>query len=367
MNTKITEFTAWMENENINAVVIEDREFLRNLNIFYLCNHPGDAVLFILSSGETVLVPWDKIIADKNADCTAVIPYSDFNRELDTVISKVLGKYGVKKGARIEISSATPFPAVAELKKQLPDYELVCRIDGFEKKLEQMRMIKTNEELSIYTSAGKLTDILINEIEENLKKDIIKSEIDVALLIERRLRELGAEECSFDTIAAGADRSFGIHAIPSYSGGTFPGNGISLLDFGLKFKGYCTDVTIGVTKGKLTEKQQEMTALVQKAYDTSKALCKPGMDTADITNSVIDLFKEKNHSLDHALGHGLGLIVHEKPVLRKKDGTALQENMIITLEPGLYDAEAGGIRLENDILITADGNKAITNSRIIHL
>jgi Xaa-Pro dipeptidase len=200
-----------------------------------------------------------------------------------------------------------------------------------------------------------------------LRKENIATEADAALFIEKRSRELGAQGSSFETLAAGPERSFGIHAIPSWSNASLQKPGLSLIDFGIRYQFYCTDVTLAITRGPLTTKQQEMAALVAETHKQCVAMCKPGADSQEIADHALALFTEKGYTLDHALGHGIGLDVHEAPFIRGRDGISLEEGMIITIEPGLYSAEEGGIRLENDILITRNGQQALTSSRMIHL
>jgi Xaa-Pro dipeptidase len=112
-----------------------------------------------------------------------------------------------------------------------------------------------------------------------------------------------------------------------------------------------------------------MLSLTEKAYDRSLSLIKAGAKSRDVSQAADDVFRRARKSMPHALGHGIGLEAHEAPYLRSRpDNIALlQEGMIFTLEPGLYDPIQGGCRLENDILITASGVEVLTNGRIIRL
>ncbi len=98
-------------------------------------------------------------------------------------------------------------------------------------------------------------------------------------------------------------------------------------------------------------------------------MCKPGATTYEIGAAVDNIFNEKGYKMPHSLGHGIGLDVHEAPIVNehKETSSVLESGIYITIEPGLYHPDLGGIRLENDVLITDDGHKVITNSRILHI
>ena len=173
----------------------------------------------------------------------------------------------------------------------------------------------------------------------------------------------------FETLVAGPERSYGIHAHPPYSAAGFATSGLSILDFGVNLEGYTSDVTLTFIRGGLSERQQQMVSLVQKAYDTAAAMAKPGTHTKDIAGAVDDIFAIDGFTMPHGLGHGIGLEAHESPNLTTKPeyDTALEQGMIITIEPGLYGEGDGGVRLENDFLITDSGHEVLTTSRLIQL
>ncbi|MBN1646751.1 MAG: aminopeptidase P family protein [Spirochaetales bacterium] len=367
MNNRVQLLCSWMDEQKIDALILHDSEDSRNSNITWLCGHPSDALLFVFRSGETVLLPWDVPMAKKTADCSSIIPFNNFNRQARQAIPEILKTHDFKKGKVVEISQTTPHPEFKSLQALIPETGILCREDGAENHLAELRQIKSEEEIEIYIAASSITNQLIDELEEGLRSNRFRTETDAALFIEKRSRELGAQGPGFDIIAAGPDRSFGIHAVPPFSDSDFLKNGLSLIDFGVRCQFYCTDVTIGITRGPLTGKQQEMASLTAETHKQCVSMCRPGADTEEICRHAISLFDEKGYSLDHALGHGIGLDVHEPPYLRNRDGVRLRPGMIITIEPGLYDIEQGGIRLENDILITPDGHQALTSSRMIHL
>ncbi len=128
-------------------------------------------------------------------------------------------------------------------------------------------------------------------------------------------------------------------------------------------------MTITVAKGKLSAEQKKQLELVQKAYDECLKLYKPGHTIHEASKRADYVFSKAKRKMPHTLGHGIGLEIHEFPRVSTRVPADLQftPGMVLTLEPGLYDETIGGCRLENDVLITKDGNEVLTHSRIIIL
>ena len=193
------------------------------------------------------------------------------------------------------------------------------------------------------------------------------TETDIALLIDREARLAGAEGTGFETLAAAMGRSYNIHAFPAYTGAIMPADGLSIIDFGVKYDGYTSDVTTTITRN-LNPEQEKMVSVIEGAVKVAEKLLKPGTLTTELSGAVNDYLENNGYVMPHNLGHGIGLYIHEKPFLRAKvDPVKLEKGMVFTIEPGIYDPELGGIRLENDYLITDTGYEKLTNSRIIRL
>jgi Xaa-Pro dipeptidase len=201
------------------------------------------------------------------------------------------------------------------------------------------------------------------------------SETELALFLEVRARERGAEGMAFESLAAGPERSFAIHAFPAYTDADFGTQGFSILDFGVCWEGYRSDVTLTAVRGPLSRLQERMREAVLAAYARALPQVKPGADPQDIGADIDRFLSEAGLPMPHGLGHGLGLEAHEAPSLRLRQPGApaaqppasLLPGMVLTIEPGAYDPEAGGIRLENDLLVIAGGHELLTHASLIHL
>lgn len=360
---------ALLKEAGIAALLIEDTEGRRDPSLRYLSGQPSDALLVITEDGRSLLVAWDLNMARSMAFADEILAYTDFERLPEKALGGALARLAVPSGSRVELPAVTPYPRYVSYVAGLPDYDLVCSEDGVASSVEGLRAVKDAAEIALYRRAAALTDELICEIESAVRQGRLATELDVALFIERGARDRGCEGTSFETLAAGPSRSFGIHAFPTYGSGPFASAGLSILDFGLKLEGYATDVTMSFVRGKLSPRAERMVALVEKAYSAAFALCAPGTPTRAVALAADEIFAAEGFSMPHALGHGVGLEEHESPAVRSRaDNLAvLEPGNVITLEPGLYDPELGGIRLENDILITPEGAEAITHSKIVRL
>jgi len=360
----------WMAQEGITLVMLEDTEGRRDQNIRWLTGHPGDALLFLSLDKNAVLVPWDINLARLYA-CNApvvFIAYNDFDRKPLNALSVMTKSLGIPAGSKIEIPSVTPYPVFLNYVGELTDYDIICRENGAASEMKKKRAVKDDEEIAVTRKAAALTNEIIDLLEKNVQSGKIKTEADAALFIQSEGRNRGCEGTSFETLAAGPERSFAIHAFPSWTCAPFGTKGLSILDFGLRYGGYSTDVTLTFTRD-LNPKQEKLVTLVEKAAKLAVPMSHNGTNARDIAAAVDALFAKSKKEMPHGLGHGVGLQEHEYPIIRNSSSNdwVLEPGMIFTIEPGLYDPILGGCRLENDILVTNTGYEVLTNARIIRL
>jgi Xaa-Pro dipeptidase len=364
----------WMAEEDIALVMFEDVEGRRDPAVRWLTGQPGDALLFLSAADrESLLVPWDVNMANLYADADAVAPYNDFGRMAMQALANAAKRFHIKLRSRIEIPAATPHPLFFNYQRDADAYELVCRNDGIAEEVARRRAVKDAEELSVYKTLAFITNDIIARLERNVTDGTLKTESDAALFIEAEARKQGCEGASFETLAAGPSRSFGIHAFPAYTSAPFAGKGLSILDFGLKYQGYSSDVTMTFVQDAAPQ-QETLLFLMKEAYDLALSMVKPGVSARDIAIAVDDFYGENGKTLPHGLGHGVGLEIHEAPFLRSKSENPwiLQSGMIFTIEPGLYDPALGGCRFENDVLVTeitesGAGVEELTHTRIVRM
>ncbi|MDR0408942.1 MAG: Xaa-Pro peptidase family protein [Spirochaetaceae bacterium] len=359
----------WMDNEAIDLVMLQDNELRRDTSIRWLTGQPGDALLFLSSEKKALLVPWDINVAKLYASCDSMIPFPEYDCDPMKALGHATNRLKILQGAKIEIPSCTPYPDFLQYVDKIPDYDIICRKEGAKSWIERLRMIKDDDEISVYRALSALTNQIIDAIEQNVQDGRLKTETDIAMFIEYEARKLDCEGTGFTTLSAGAERSFGIHAFPSYTAAAFAGPGLSILDFGIVYHGYTSDVTMTFARGPLSKSQEARLDLVTKAFDLALSKVKDGASCKSIAQSVDTLFKKSRCSMPHGLGHGIGLQPHEAPFLRSRseEEWKLAPGMIFTIEPGLYHPVEGGCRLENDILLTENGAEVLTRSKIVRL
>ena len=360
----------YLQKENLGCCVFIDNEEHRDPALNYFSGHSSDAILLIFSDGYSILIPWDENLAKQNATFDKLIPFTRYKCKDIEATKAALNLGGSHKCSdKVELPTALTYPEYLRFVDSLNMYQCRCTEHGAHEYVKELRMIKDEYEIECTKEAARIGDLIIDKIEEGIKNNSIQTEMDVALLIERECRIHGCQRTGFDTLAAGPSRSFAIHAFPGYTSAKWPDVGLSILDFGVVYNGYTSDTTVTVAKGQLSEDQEKQLELVQTAYDECLKLYTKEHTIVEAAKKADSVFAKAKMKMPHSLGHAIGLEIHEAPRVSTKTDNSLkfQPGMILTLEPGLYDAKNGGCRLENDILITEDGNQVISNSRIIRI
>jgi Xaa-Pro dipeptidase len=364
-----------MAREGIVLVMFEDTEGRRDPSIRWLSGQPSDALLFLSVDQKCLLVPWDANMAALYAQVDTVIPYGEFERQAASALKKAAELFKIPVNSRVEIPPVTSYINFLRYVEEISEFDILCRKNGAHAEAEACRAIKDELEQSIYRKAAAMTNEVIELLEKNVRSGKLVTELDTALFIETEARKRGCEGTGFETLAAGPGRSFGIHAFPAYTAEPFGGPGLSILDFGLKYQGYTTDVTMTFARDP-NPAQEKMLSLTEKAYAKALSMVKPGAACRDLAVVVDAIFHKAKKTMPHALGHSIGLEAHENPVLRSgtrgeasnsDNADTLLPGMVFTLEPGLYDPVHGGCRLENDILVTETGAEVLTTSRIVRM
>ncbi len=358
---------ARMRENSLTAIVFEDTEGRRNPAVRYYTGHPGDALFIAGADGQTVLVPWDVNLAQERAvDCT-IIPSEKYERNNIKAVKAILNGFTVSGKQNVEIPPETPYPLFLKYVDALDGWDVRCREKSLHEFVVEERACKDEYEIACTKEAARIGDLIIDQIEEGIRNGSLQTESDVALLIEKECRKHGCERTGFDTLAAGPDRSWAIHAFPGYTDAAWASPGLSILDFGVVYEGYTSDTTVTVARAPLSEAQEKLVALVEKAAETALPLYQAGSPIRLAGKAAENVFTKAKRVMPHTLGHGIGLEIHEYPrVSGKIDAEKVfKPGMIVTLEPGLYDPKLGGVRLENDVLITEEGNEVLTHSRII--
>ena len=223
--------------------------------------------------------------------------------------------------------------------------------------IEKQRMIKDEEELKNIREACEITDQCFSYILSYIKPGMTEKQI--ANEIEEFYKER-TDGISFDTIVASGENTSKPHAIPTNR--QIQEQDIITIDMGCKVNGYCSDMTRTFFVGSVPEYVKPVYDLVLKNQMQTTDDYKDGANTKTITKMVEGNFELHNYSLIHALGHGVGLEIHEPPYINNRLDIPLKENMVVTNEPGIYIPGKFGVRIEDTIQITKYGSINLTNS-----
>ncbi len=224
--------------------------------------------------------------------------------------------------------------------------------------VESARMIKEGDEIKAIQAAARLGVRLLDVALTALRPGV--REVEVAGELEHAARKAGASEMSFDTIVASGPRS----ALPHGHASTarIPANGFVILDFGVTLDGYCSDMTRTVHMGRCTAAGRRMYQAVWQAQEAAVAAVGPGVSAGAVDAAARSVLRSAglDQFFTHSTGHGVGLEIHEPPRLGRGQEQPLEPGMVVTIEPGVYIAGKGGVRIEDMVVVTAAGGRVLT-------
>lgn len=226
--------------------------------------------------------------------------------------------------------------------------------------VNELRMIKDETEVARIAKACAIGDLAFKDVLSFIKPGV--SEKDVEDVILRSFTKNGATKASFDTIVASGKRGAMPHGKASDK--KISNNELITCDFGCVYEGFCSDMTRTFVIGNVDSKLNEIHDIVKAAQMAGIKAVKPGIAIGEIDKICRDYIKEKGYEqyFTHGTGHGLGIEIHEAPWVIKNQSTILVPGMVITVEPGIYIPNLGGVRIEDDILVTKDGYQILTKS-----
>ncbi|MFY9803934.1 MAG: Xaa-Pro peptidase family protein [Candidatus Acidiferrales bacterium] len=226
--------------------------------------------------------------------------------------------------------------------------------------VERLRAVKDAGELALMREAA----LLISDVWSAALSDVRPgvSELAVAAALESAMKLRGASGPSFETIVASGPRSAWPHAQPTPK--LLKKNELVVLDQGAILRGYCSDMTRTVFLGRAAGRVRGLYGAVLEAQLAAKAAIRPGAKACDVDSAARRVLRRHRfvRYFTHSTGHGLGIEVHEMPRLGMGEETLLEESMVITVEPGVYIEGLGGIRIEDDVVVTAHGAQDLTSA-----
>lgn len=322
-------------------------------SFFYLSGAEGglfEGSAIIASDGKVEIIT--SSLEEQSAKETPhEITIVETKKQMEELLAKKLSSKE-KIGVNLESLTANMFSGI---KKILPNVEFT----DVSKVIADARMVKSADEVKKLREAAKIGSEVYHGVMGKLTEGM--KETDLAADLVHGMMRNGAGGPSFMPIVGFGSNS----SIPHY----FPGErklkrgDFVLTDYGALYKRYCSDITRTAVFGKATEQQKEMYEIVRRAQTESMNMIKAGQNGKLVDGKaleVIDSTKYKGRFM-HGLGHGLGLEVHDHHALGRIDDFELKANMAVTVEPGIYIPDYGGVRIEDDVLVTQEGFERLTS------
>ncbi len=234
------------------------------------------------------------------------------------------------------------------------------------KEITSLFMEKTAAEIAAIAAAAAIADKALEQFRRELCEGV--SEHEAAEKLDALCREYGSEGPSFDTIMLFGERSALPHGTPSKERLLKRGD-LILTDFGCTVEGFCSDMTRTTSWGTPGEQQQEIHDIVLRAQRAGVAAVKAGVTASSVDAVCRAIIDDAGYgeAFGHGTGHGVGIRIHEAPALNKRDDTVLKPGMVVTVEPGIYLPDVGGVRIEDLLLVTDEGAQSLSGSeREIH-
>ncbi|MBD3328736.1 M24 family metallopeptidase [Candidatus Peregrinibacteria bacterium] len=282
---------------------------------------------------------------DKNFDG---IIYSDFLK----TITKILKKHKTNM-LQLEGNHIT-YNQFQKIKSDLKPIKIIPNIMSIEK----VRQVKKTHEIKLLQKAQQINEIVFKKVVKDLKNGI--TEIQIAETIKELAKKEGADDISFEPIAAFGENSANPHHENTKR--KLKKGDVVLIDMGMKYKEYCSDMTRTLFTAKPNAKQKEVYNVVLQAQLAAEKALKAGKKGAEVDKTARTIMKDFQYEqfFTHSLGHGIGIDVHESPALSTKNDLPIPENAVVTIEPGIYLQKLFGVRIEDMVLVKRQKNINLT-------
>ena len=342
---KLQAFQQFLKEKKVDVAFFHNLDEKLNASMYYFSQYLGAGVLLIPQSGKPILVVPQ--LDDERARKTKMRVVTWKKKKLFEVLQEVVKKRRMNKIGIDKNHISLVWNSILKKKFGKPLVDM-------NKTLVALRRQKTKEEQSIIREACKIKGEIFNKTLDQWHT--FKTETDVAAYFQYLAAKQGLLT-SFPMIVASGKNASSPHYEPQ---NTKLQKGFCVIDCGIKYKGYCTDMTRTVFVGTPSKKEKDHYEKIKNIQESVMDLYKVGTKVADL-----DVFvRKKLGSLEkyfiHSLGHGVGIDVHEAPHISNRSKEILLENEYVTNEPGIYIPKKMGIRIEDDILITKKGPEVLT-------
>ncbi|MGI6426654.1 MAG: M24 family metallopeptidase [Natronincolaceae bacterium] len=346
MNKNIGKIRSLLEEKDLDGILLYKPENRR-----YVSGFTGSTGYVLITETDAKFITDFRYIEQATVQCTGfeIIRISNTKTITDILNESALFKLGVEE-------DFMTYGQSIEFTDKLAGTDII----PLEGAILKLRSVKTPDEIRNIEKAAGIADEALEYILGFIKPGLVES--DIALELEFFMRKKGAEGLSFDSIVASGVRSSLPHGVASDK--TVEVGDIITLDFGCVYNGYCSDMTRTVVLGKTDDRQKEIYDIVLRAQETSLEAVKPGITGTELDSIARNIIDGSGYGqyFGHGLGHGVGLEVHELPRISAHGDVPMESGMVITIEPGIYIPDFGGVRIEDLVLVTEDGCRVLSKS-----
>lgn len=333
-----------------DACALDAVLFSNLLNIRYLCGFSGSEGALLLTRDAAWFLCDSRYTTQAAAE-VGEAEVRQFTVKLESVAELVMELRLSRVGFEAAHTTVADFRALSE---RLEGVELTAI--GAE--LDQIRACKDRDELERLQRVAEIASESLLATLPRLVPGTVEAEF--ARELEFEMRRRGADGRAFDFIVASGERGAMPHGRAS-ARALRPGDLVTI-DFGALLDGYYSDETVTVALGPPDERSREIYGIVKEAHDRAVAAVRPGVGCRELDAVARDYIRECGYGdcFGHGLGHGVGLEIHEKPVISPRGEALVEEGMVFTIEPGIYIPGFGGVRIEDTLVVTADGCRLLT-------
>lgn len=348
VKNRVNKLRALFSKSNIDAILITSES-----NRKYLSGFTGSTGYLLVSEQEALFITDFRYVDQAKEQCPDFVVI-DNERKMNQALKDSIEKLNIRQ-LGFEKDHVT-YGQYSEWKGFIHSAQLVPT-SGL---IEELRLIKDETEIGHIRKAVEIADQTFTHILGVIRPGV--KEEDIAIEMEFYMRKLGASGASFDTIVASGVRSALPHGRASSK--VIQEGELVTLDFGAIYNGYVSDITRTVAVGEVSSQLKEIYAVCLDAQLTGVNNIKAGMSGKEADALCRDVITKAGYgdNFGHSTGHGIGLEVHEGPNASVASEIILQPGMLLTVEPGIYISGIGGVRIEDDIIITTHGNEILSKS-----
>jgi len=350
MKTRLEKVYLGMEENKVDGLFL-----MGDANIRYVSGFTGEDSFVFLLPPKKVFITDSRYTEQAEKECPGfeIVRHRGGWPNLEETIARLSKKYHIKKiGFEQDVVT---FEIYDKLRRALDGRTELVPTSGL---VESVRYIKDEGEIACIKKAAQIACAAFTHVVNMIKPGLKEKDIEIEL--EYQMKKKGASAPAFATIVASGPRGSLPHAQPTER--VIQMGDLITMDFGAVYQGYCSDITRTISLGEPDKRQKEIYQIVKEAQEAGLKAVRPGMEGRMADKAAREVIEKAGFGscFGHGLGHGVGLEIHEEPALNNNCRKMLAAGAVVTVEPGIYIPDWGGVRIEDTVLVTGEGCEVLT-------